>query len=110
MEIGDRVIVTLTNVEGVIVETLNNEVLVKHKAEIDGITKTVCQWYDGSIVKEVETTDKIEFNNGSVIQGIKTEGEATRGTSSKKIEFGIVPQEEQDNIRDFHSEDENVEE
>jgi len=76
MNIKDKVIITITGVEGEVIEVTSTEVLIKHKATIDGQIKEVLQWYTYSVVKQIEEEIVVK-------RGILSE--------DKVIEFGIIP-------------------
>jgi len=72
MNIKDKVTVTITGDQGEVVEVGSGEVLVKHRATIDGQIKEVLQWYSNSILEKIEV--KRDVLN-----------------EEKVIEFGIIP-------------------
>ena len=103
MNVKDKVIITITGDQGEVVQVGSGEVLVKHRATIDGQIMEVLQLYTSSVCQLIEeeivvkrgilSEDKaqtITFDNGSKVVAIKTDEENIR-SKIKKIEFGIIP-------------------
>lgn len=86
MKVGTIVKIGNSNVQGEVVETSGNEVLVEHIATIDNQKKLIQQWYFGDIVNPVE--EKIEIPFTDIVKEPKNK------KKTKKIEFGVIPKEE----------------
>lgn len=86
MEVGSKVLVGSSKVEGIVVEIGEDSVLVAHKIMAEGREKNIKQWYGFGVVDEV--VNKVEEEKKTKYsKKVKSKVEDT------KIELGVIPEE-----------------